>query len=72
VVLPPARDEPITVTGSGPLVWELLERPRALDELVGEVAARFPSAPSTLAEDVAALVAELSRQGVVERVDALA
>ena len=50
--LPPGSSEPVTLAGSGPEVWDLLERPCSLDELASELARRHGIDPRTVARDV--------------------
>jgi Coenzyme PQQ synthesis protein D (PqqD) len=38
--LPPGAPEPVTLAGTRPEVWDLLEHPCALDELAAELAQR--------------------------------
>lgn len=53
------------VNAVGLVVWELLERPLTLDELVAGVCERFDGTPAGVAADVAAFVESLSRRGLV-------
>ena len=53
------------VHGPGADVWDLLDSPRPLADLVGAVAERFGVAPSVIADDVGELLADLERSGYV-------
>jgi hypothetical protein len=71
VVLPPGAEEPLTVTGSGREVWDLLARPCRTDDLVQALSERFPADPATIRGDVEALVAQLVAAGAVEELPAV-
>jgi Coenzyme PQQ synthesis protein D (PqqD) len=51
----------------GDAIWILLATPRTIDELVEELAARYHEGRATIADDVAAFVAQLDRNGLVRR-----
>jgi Coenzyme PQQ synthesis protein D (PqqD) len=52
VCLPPGSSEPVTLAGTAPEVWDLLERPRSLEELASELAGRHGIDAETVANDV--------------------
>jgi len=66
VVLAPGGDEPVTITGSGGVVWGLLDRPRTIEELVSELSQRYPTDPATIRADVVELLAQLASKGALE------
>ena len=68
IVLAPGADEPVTVTGSGLAVWDLLDRPRSTDGLVAELSERFAADPATIRADVEALVGRLAEAGALQEV----
>jgi hypothetical protein len=60
--------EPVTLGGTGPEVWDLLERPCSVDELASELAQRHGTDGETVARDVLPVLerlAELRLTGVV-------
>ena len=71
VVLAPGAEEPVTIAGSGGVVWDLLARPRTTEELVRELSQRFSTDPATLAEDLAGLLDQLAAAGALEEVPPL-
>jgi Coenzyme PQQ synthesis protein D (PqqD) len=66
--LPPEAMEPITLAGTGPEVWELLDSPRSLDDLAAELATRHRADPDLIASDVTPVLERLTALGVVEPV----
>ena len=67
LVLAPGTTEPLTLAGTGPEVWDLLESPVALPDLTADLAARHDADPSVVAVDVGALLDRLLALGVVEQ-----
>lgn len=53
---------------SGPAtdVWNLLESPRSLADLVGALTPEYRASPAVMAKDVDALITELRKRGFVE------
>ncbi len=51
---------------TGARIWDLLETPRTLADLVAILAQRFPDAGDTLRDDVAAFVAQMRDTGLLE------
>jgi hypothetical protein len=68
VVLAPTAEEPVTIVGSGQEVWELLDRPRSLDELVSELSERHPAPAGAIRADVADLLDRLTALGALDEV----
>ena len=66
--LPPGAPEPVTLAGSGPEVWDLLQTPNSLDELVAELSDRHPGDPEVVAADVRSVLERLAALGVIEPV----
>jgi hypothetical protein len=54
---------------TGSRVWALLAAPVALREIVAALEAEFEAPPGAIARDLLDLVAELEREGLVERLD---
>ena len=54
------------LNASGARVWDLLSTARSLDALVGEIAEEFALSPEVVRADVAPLVAEFVREGLIE------
>lgn len=69
IFLPPGESEPLTVTATGPEVWDLLAEPRSLEELAGTLAATHHADPSVVASDLAPVIEQLVALGVVDQVD---
>lgn len=67
LVVPPGADEPITLAGTGPELWDLLETPRSLPELVRELAARHQASSDLVEADVSPVIDQLLALGVLER-----
>lgn len=69
VVARPERDggDPLTIAGGGVAVWELLDAPRRLDEVVELLSTTYDADPAAVERDVAALLADLEAQGYVEQ-----
>jgi hypothetical protein len=66
--LPPGATEPVTLAGTGPEVWDLLQRPRSLGELAAELAARHGTDPEIVARDVMPVLEHLGVLGLIEPV----
>ena len=66
VLLPADADEPVTLPGTGALVWDLLEVPATLDELVETLAEVFGADPAVVARDVEALLVRLDDMVAIE------
>jgi hypothetical protein len=65
LLFPPGADEPLTVAGSGALVWDLLAEPATLTELVDALASVYGDDPDTRAvieRDVATLLTDLEHR----------
>jgi hypothetical protein len=67
VLLRPEPDggDPVVVSGGGPPVWDLLEEPRRLHELVTDLAEEFGADSAVVEADVAALLRDLESRGFV-------
>ncbi len=63
--LPPGASEPVTLAGSGPEVWALLERPYSLDELASELARRHGIDARSVARDVRPILERLAELRLV-------
>jgi hypothetical protein len=68
VCLPPNETEPVTLAGTGPKVWDLLEAPHTLAQLATELSARHGADPGVVATDVRPVVERLAVLGLVEAV----
>jgi hypothetical protein len=66
--LPPGASEPVTLAGTGPEVWELLQRPHTLAQLSAELAARHHTDGQVVAGDVAPVFERLAALGLIEPV----
>ena len=63
--LPPGASEPVTLAGSGPEVWDLLERPCSLDELASQLGRRHGIDAHTVARDVRPILERLAELRMV-------
>jgi hypothetical protein len=68
LVLGPTGAEPVTLEGTALTVWQALEEPRSLDDLVRILSEQFSPAPS-LGSDVAGLLVELEAAGLISQVE---
>jgi Coenzyme PQQ synthesis protein D (PqqD) len=66
--LPPGATEPVTLAGTGPEVWELLQRPHTPAELAGELAARHRTDAEVVEGDVEPVLERLAVLGLIEPV----
>ena len=58
----------VAIDRIGRRIWELLESPRLVDDLIAVLAAEFGADPSVVAADLAAFLHELEREGMVNAV----
>jgi coenzyme PQQ synthesis protein D (PqqD) len=66
ILLPVGVDDPVTLPGTGASVWDLLEEPATLAELVSILSEAYqPADPSEVERDVRSLLAELESLGAV-------
>jgi hypothetical protein len=56
---------PLRISGSAPLVWQVLESPGTFDELVERLQHQVDASPGHLEQDVRRLLDELVAQGSV-------
>lgn len=67
LLLPVDGDDATLLGGTGGQVWELLTEARSTDELTEALGRVYTAAPGSIRSDVAALLVELERDGLVER-----
>lgn len=65
VLLAPGEDEPIVLRGGGPAVWERLESPVTIEDLVRDLAAAHGSEEAQVEADVLELLDRLEAAGAV-------
>ena len=65
ILLPADAEDPVTLPGTGASVWDLLEEPASLAELVTVLAEAYDEDPAVVDHDVRALLAELESLGAV-------
>lgn len=65
----PARDDFHCLAGTALAVWDLLEVPRTLPELVRIAAAAYSTESERIASDIDRLVDDLIAEGLVEEVE---
>jgi len=66
VILPEGAAEPISLAGTGAMVWDLLAEPASLSELVATFTEVYPDDPGTIARDVATLLETLQSFDAIE------
>jgi hypothetical protein len=64
----PDESEIRRLGGSAAAIWVLLDAPRTVDELVGELGAAYDVPPEDIVNPVAGCVDELASLGLVEEV----
>jgi Coenzyme PQQ synthesis protein D (PqqD) len=69
LVLPKGSAEPVTLAGTGPEIWELLEEPCSIDVMVAVLAERHAADPVVVQRDVSQLLELLLQRGAVETLD---
>ena len=67
ILLPADAEDPVTLPGTGASVWDLLEEPASVAELVTVLAEAYDEDPAVVDHDVRALLAELESLGAVSR-----
>ena len=65
ILLPVGVEDPVTLPGTGASVWDVLETPASLTELVEVLADAYDADPAVVEHDVRALLAELEELGAV-------
>src|SRR4051812_25766445 len=68
IVLPVGEAQPVSLSGTGAALWELLDKPIAGGQVVDRLARVHEVAPDVVADDVHRFLAELERRNMVERV----
>jgi hypothetical protein len=66
LVLPAGSDEPITLAGTGPALWELLAEPCTVAQLAAVLSEAYGAEAATVEADVAPVVGELVRLQALE------
>lgn len=66
VFLNPRTDSYVALDEVGRAVWEALEEPRSLADLVGELTTRYAGDAQQIEADVRAFVARLEAEGMVQ------
>jgi hypothetical protein len=66
VVAGAGTDDPVTLDGTGVAVWDALDRPRRLDDVVADLAGRFGVEEAAVRSDVVRLVGRLLDLHVLE------
>jgi hypothetical protein len=66
--LPPDESEPVTLAGTGPELWDLLQTRQSLSELAAELAARHRVDPEVVTADVRRMLERLAALGVLDPV----
>jgi hypothetical protein len=66
LVLPAGSDEPVTLAGTGPALWELLAEPCTVPQLAAVLAEAYEAEPAVVEADLAPVVGELVRLQALE------
>lgn len=66
IVLGADGGEPLTLAGTGPAVWVLLERPITLAALSEQLAERFNTSIDTVKDDINSLLRHLEEVGALD------
>ncbi len=66
VVLPPQADSPVTLAGTGALLWDALATPRTEADLAVDLAAPFAADPVVVATDLRTTLELLLELGALE------
>lgn len=66
VLLPVGTSEPVSLPGTGAMVWDLLAEPATLDELVTALAEVYEGDAATIARDVVDLLVRLESLAAIE------
>lgn len=69
LLLPPGASEPVTLTGTGLDLWDLLAVPTSSADLARVLAARYGADPADVEADVVPVLDELAGCGALETVD---
>ena len=64
-LLPPGSEPPLTLTGSGAQLWDAVAAPLTLAETATLLAERHSVDPAVVTADVAPVLDELARRGVL-------
>ena len=66
IIARPGRDDYDALTGPAVAIWNLLQEPRSLTELVDTLAWAYQAPPSEIERDIRALLDDLLERGAVE------
>ncbi|HEY4186301.1 MAG TPA: PqqD family protein, partial [Polyangia bacterium] len=66
LVVDPKTREVHLLNATATRVWELLERPQTLDDLLGTLGREFEAPEETLRGDLTTLLAELGNKGLID------
>ncbi len=67
ILAAPGVDDFESLSATAGSVWQLLDEPRSLDEIVDALTVRYPNAGPTIGRDVESLIEHLAQRGLVER-----
>lgn len=68
ILAPAGRDDFDQLSGTAAVVWDMLETPSSLPELTESLAELYAVSPTSIAADVDALVADLTRRGALREI----
>ncbi|HET9441887.1 MAG TPA: PqqD family protein [Acidimicrobiales bacterium] len=71
LVLAPGQPDPVMLSGTGVMVWDLLAEPASLDELAAAIAGLQAVEPATVLEPLATLLGQLRELGLASAPSAL-
>lgn len=65
LVQPLSADVPTQLSGSAPMIWDLLDEHRTVDAVVAMLQQRFSDAPDVIADGVRAAIAAMMQSSLV-------
>lgn len=67
IALPPNQDTVITLMAPGDTIWQMMERPRSIDDLASELLTTFAADADDILRDVETFVSSLVDAGLATR-----
>jgi hypothetical protein len=68
ILAPPGREDFDVLSGSGAVIWELVDEPCTMAELLGSLAQMYGTADQDIRGDVDVLVKSLLHIGAIEEI----
>ena len=70
IVLPADQDEPLLLEGIGTVIWELLDQPIEVGEMIALLAEAAAEDPQEIGPQVTTFLADLAAEQAITRLDA--